>query len=351
MKPLCRTALLALTLVLPVSAVPTFAAPSRPVEVVVRLLETTPHGPTRVGGDASLVLDQGETGIVDLRAGVFSDTPPRCAVSSLTGGSAPSEPVGPGYRWRVMVELERESGGLFDLEVKWSRTGRLPGGGDAQASEGLQLRLADGESRHLDFAEFTPIAGDPSCAFEALVLEIEPRSRYGDPAFAHRDLDVEVWFTRNRAGRREEFSGGRVIAAQGERLPLPIEPLDTPLVLGPGSSGRLRTGGRVTVTAWRTGRSTVLLRLEAVVQQRFDPGAVRISSGEGAKVYEARLGETVEIELPPLFATLVVPLDSLGLAGAPADGITVEGDTARVELRRLAGETDYSLLLRVSDGG
>ncbi|MDX1500986.1 MAG: hypothetical protein R3325_01395 [Thermoanaerobaculia bacterium] len=321
------------------------------VEVEARLLTRTPAGPTRIGGHGSIVLAEGELGVLDLAAGVISTTPPRCLVSAAGGTAAPPALTGAGYRWRLTVELLSARGDQLELAVVWRRAGTFPGGGDAATEEQLELRMRTGESRHLDYVEFEPIAGDGSCGFDALVLEIEPKVRLGHPAYAGRDLDVEVWFTRRSGERREKFSSYRLTAPQGEKIVLPIEPLDVELELGPGSPGRLRTGGRVLITGWRVGRDEVAIRLEAVIQHRFDPGGVKVSSGEGSKLYRAGLGETVEIQLPPLFATLIVETQSLGLAGAPAEGVQIDGEEARVDLRKLAGGGEYSLLLRVSDAG
>lgn len=328
------------------------AAETRPaMEISARLLSHPTDGATRVAAMASAVIGEGERGMLLLEAGVVSeaDAAPRCAVNSFA--ARPLELTGPGYRWRIQVALDDVRGDEYDLRVSWERQGTLPGGGDAADSGESGLTMRSGERRQLDSADFEPLAGDASCAFEGLTVEIEPRLRIDDPRLAGRDLRFEFWFVRTSGGEREESTQLVVTAAQGETVNVPVEPLTTELALSAATTGRLRSGGRATWSGWLEDRETAAIRLSAVIQHRFDPGEVSVSSGEGSKLYRARLGETVEIELPPLYASIVVLTESLGLVGEPAPGVTVDGETTKLELWRLTGETKYSLVLRVSEAG
>lgn len=319
------------------------------VQLTARLLYNWVEGPTRVAGSAGINLSEGELGAVTLAAGEVSRAAPRCAAIARTRGAGAAF-VGQGYRWRIEAKLERAVGDAFDLRVKWSRDGRRADGAEAKSQDELRVSLHSGERRQIDFVDFQPVAGDGSCHFEKLIVEIEPRL-LGDPAYARKDLRYDVWFAQTHGDERRESAFLTMTGAQGEPMAFPVEPLETELALASGTRGTLQSSGRGTVTAWMTGRDTVSIRLDAVLRHRLRPGDAAISSGEGSKLYEAKLGETVEIELPPLYATLVVATDSLGLSGAPADGVEIEGETTRLKLWKLTGGASWSLLLRVREAG
>ena len=67
----------------------------------------------------------------------------------------------------------------------------------------------------------------------------------------------------------------------------------------------------------------------------------------GSKLYEARLGETVDLEIPSGSGWLTVLAEGLDLPAPLPDGVERDGHLLRLDPARLLGDERYSLLVRV----
>jgi hypothetical protein len=165
-----------------------------------------------------------------------------------------------------------------------------------------------------------------------LVLSPAPHAAMSD-----RQLVYGLWLARTRDGAREEAAATTLLADQSQ---------------GDADIGvRIDVQVRGTIRAWSTSPDSVAVQIEPTLRVRVGPpqGATRVSvqSGRGSKLYEARLGETVDLEIPPGSDWLTVLADGFDLPTPLPDGVERDGTLLRLDLPRLLGEERYSLLVRV----
>lgn len=318
-----------------------------PVRVTLELHETAVRGATSFRGSATSELAIGETRGLFAAAGQLEGDGLRCG--SMTGGpvgSFPSFLEGDGYEWTVEVSLEDRDADSAALRVAWTR-GRAVAGSleETRLTQDLELRL--GARRLLEVVPFEPPNDDPTCQQESyqLGLALSPAPH---AAMIGRQLVYELWLARTRDGVREEAAATALLADQAEELGF---------TLPSQSRGGADIGVRIdvqvhgTIRAWSTSPDSVAVQVDPTLRVRIGPpqGATRVSGGwgRGSKLYEARLGETVDLEIPPGSGRMAVPSEGLELPTPLPDGVERDGHLLRLDLGRLLGEESYSLVVRV----
>jgi len=318
-----------------------------PVRVTLELHETAVRGATSFRGSATSELAVGETRGLFAAAGQLEGDGIRCG--SMTGGprgTFPSFLEGDGYEWRVEVSLEDRDADSAALRVAWTR-GRAVAGHleETRLTQELELRL--GARRLLEVVPFEPPNDDPTCQQESyqLGLALSPAPH---PAMIGRQLVYELWLARTRDGVREGATTTSFLADQAEEATFVLPSL------GQGGTDlglRIETQVRGTIRAWSTSPDTLALWIAPTLHHRVGPpeGPPRVSgsSGRGSRRYDARLGETVELEIPPGSARVTVQAEGLDLPTPLPDGIERDGQLLRVDLTRLLDDERYSLLVRV----
>jgi hypothetical protein len=341
-----------LTGLLAFASVPTASAGTNPsdllpVKVTLELHETAVRGATSFRGSAWSELAVGETRGLFAAAGQLEGDGFRCG--SMTGGprgTFPSFLEGDGYEWRVEVSLEDRDADSAALRVAWTR-GRAVAGSleETRLTQELELRL--GARRLLEVVPFEPPNDDPTCQHESyqlgLVLSPAPHAAMSD-----RQLVYGLWLARTRDGVREEAATTTLLADQAEAVDftLPSQSQD-----GAGIGVRIDVQVRGTIRAWSTSPDTVAVQVDPTLRVRVGPpqGATRVFAGwgRGSKLYEARLGETVDLEIPSGSGWLTVLAEGLDLPAPLPDGVERDGHLLRLDPARLLGDERYSLLVRV----
>ena len=110
--------------------------------------------------------------------------------------------------------------------------------------------------------------------------------------------------------------------------------------------------GRVTgsITAWWRDGAVQLTVLDTRAEHRMViPGADagHFSSGSGAKRFEARPGEVIDVEIPVPYVSLTMMGDGLEPSGPLPEGLDLAEGLLRIDGRTLLAERRTSLRLEV----
>lgn len=330
-----------------------------PIEVSVRLLGTAVNGATQVRATAGTHLGIGGSSRLYVGFGALQH--------GLCGGRSGGVPMGRFGSEKMLAEVEDDLGSgtedrhlwvvdiqrraagdeLTALTISWNRSA-ANGEPDVDARR-VDVTLDLGERRVLEVVPVSSLGDDPTCQVESLQIEIEV-APVAHPAMAHRDLVCELWLAVRRDGRREEFAAAELLTAQAEKLDFTLPALRHRL---PGFGGAddvptIRVQLKGALRAWSIDSDRVAVTVEPRLHHRLDGAATSGWSGRGEKRFQARLGETVALTIPtPTKAVISAPIERFELPGRPVEGIELSGDSVRLDVGRLLGDLDYSLLIRV----
>jgi len=337
------------------------ASETTPIRVTLRLLSTSEGGPTSVTGATSRTFDVGESGSLFAVAGQLHEDAGQCGIM-ISGGHRTDETIttrirnefataldGDGYFWEVRVALEDVEPGSAKLNVNWTRSGELAGEREI-FERSFELHIPFGSHRVLETVPFELPTEDSTCRTESYYLELEVGPT-AHASMANQDLAYELWFARTRDGRREEFAATEILAGQAEDVRFSVPPLRQTINgvrSADGSDITLKTQCKGRIRAWSTGPDTLTIQVDPALHHRLGaPLESGFSSGKGSKLYEAILGETVEFELPPVYARLTLPPGGVILTEPGIAGVELNDSGLSLDFGQLLGDTHYSLLVRV----
>lgn len=324
---------------------------ARPVGISVQLLATQVNGPTSSKASAGGSLEIGEHHKMLI---AFRETGDGCVSVTGSGITAQVEEevrseidAGDGYEWLVEVRLESRSESSAILGVSWVRTRFVADEREVTVGEQeLELRL--GDRRRLEAVPFDPPSDSPSCRYDSLSLDLEV-SPVPHPEMAERDLAYELWVAATEKGRYQEFVAAEILSGQAEKVSFTLPALRHRIeVFGRHDDApAFRAQCKGEIRAWSLDRERVAIEINPGLHHWIEGSRVRGSSGRGWKRFETRLGETVELRIPPPRGVVGMQATQFGLP-IPLDGsVERSGSMVRIDLAKALADVRYSLLVRV----
>jgi hypothetical protein len=322
---------------------------------------THAHGPTVSRGSAGIRLAEGERGEIYASAGqtglgdsalcgtAHASSPDDPAVSSKALERVRSYLQGDGYVWKVAVRFVERDADSVSLVVERERT-RITDGRSELSHRTIELSLRVSETRLLEAVPFAAPLPAERCPYESYSLElrVEPLPH---PEMRGRDLVAELWFATTRDGRREEVEATEILFGQAESVQFRVPAVARRLGRSsPGDGGfELRSQCKGRLLVWSIAPDRVAVRIDPGLTHRIAPPFLfEIGSGSGSKLYEAALGETVELAIPPAQGSVVtLPLPDGDSSLLEVDGVEQRGGALAVDLGKLLADVSYSLMVRV----
>jgi len=337
------------------------AKPNLPVQITLNTYSTAEGEPTVLNGTASQTLAAGESGTLFALVGQMAQSEGSCGFMTSGGHTSRADVTeqirqrfatalgGDGFSWEIGIEVDAITEAAASLAVTSVRIGGLAGSRERVVTE-QSLHLPFGSSRILETVPFTAPSHHATCRATSYQLELEV-APVPIASMADGDLIYELWFARSRDGRREEFAATEILAGQAEEVPFRVPALRRVLPGVRSTQGdevTLAAQSRGTVRAWSTGPQTLAIQIRPSLHHQLgSPIGTSFSSGEGSKLFTARLGETIELELPEVYTRLTVPAEGITLIDPTVDGIAVVGPGLKLDFHSLLGGARYSLLVRI----
>jgi hypothetical protein len=266
-------------------------------------------------------------------------------VSMIAGGivssPAPVPPPQYDYLWQVDVKPVSIALDLVTFEMDWKRTDVKDGARRVAAGDRRTVTLHQGERHILDFIPCPP---DASCA--NLFLEVQA-SPVEDPSLAELTFGYDLWLVHQTANgtkiTRHAIVGGR----QGEKLNFNFSAV--PLALDAAAAPDADSPYRLFVSGTITGRlkadGTIDIALQPTRWQQFQTGKGGL--GGGTKTFVARPEETTSIALPPGSGRSTWRADAAFKLAQPRPGVTMAGDSVRIDLKPFFEGATTSILVTV----
>jgi len=277
--------------------------PAQPAvtQMVLRVLVTPDTGPTREVASSNVALAIGQSGST-----MFATSADLCGRG--IGGAGATDHIGsPRHVWTVRFTLNAAEIDRIAVDVDVERQDDGLGGARRTLR---QLILTEGAPHILDFVESSGrTCGQASAVLEVSAVAIE------SPALSRRLLNYDLWLTQRDGTGREWTRREARTAEQGERVDFRFQPLMwSTTMLMPSLGIDLTIDERVSGSIRGRLRADGQLELSLATSRRLGHGNGWTGSEGGTKVFTARAGEAVSVELPRMGGRSL----ALSAAGTPA---------------------------------
>jgi hypothetical protein len=255
------------------------------VRMVLRVLATPLDGPAVEQASSDVELALGQSGAI-----TFATPTNLCAVAI---GSAPERITiaSPRHVWTVRFTLTSARTDKIAVDVEVRRQDDI----SQSTRESIRhLVLTEGAPHVLDFVE----SSDQSCRAANMVIEVLA-ALIDPPETAQRLLSYDLWLTHRDASGREWTRHEARTTRQGERAEFRFQPLRwTTTSLVPSLNVDETVAEEVFGSIRGRVRGDGQLEVSFTTARRFVHGSGSTGEGSGVKVFTARPGEAVSIELP-----------------------------------------------------
>ena len=282
-----------------------------------------------------------------------------CGLGAAKDGIRTMNELREGHVWKVTRTGVAHRDGKLTFDLDWAR---FDPGSSAPAVSGQQrLSLAEGSTYVIDLVRAKAPGG---CQAGSVILEVEA-SAIEPPAFVDTVLTYDVWITHRDSTGNKQTKHLVLTGKQGKATDFDFTPfrfdvpklapdqydLDLVTRLTGAVKGRLRKDGKVDVDL----ETRRMDRLE-----RADEAVPPVARAGGRKTLELTLGETIEIELPPVSgmnAHAASPqsgglnaragFGARGAAPQPGPAVTLKDGAIVVNIKEFFEGDRFSVLLRV----
>ncbi len=245
------------------------------------------------------------------------------------------------YLWQVAVKPVSIALDVVTFDLDWQRTDVKDGARQVAAGDHRTITLRQGE-RHL--LDFLPCAPDAACANVFLEVQAAPLE---DVSLAQTALTYDLWLVHRTAEGAKVMRHGLVSGRQGEKLsfnfaPVPLQ-LDAAVSADAGSPYRLLVSG--TIVGRQKPDGTIEVALQPTRRQQFAAGGGGFAGG--VKTFVSNPDETTSVALPPGGGMSAWDAPAGFKLTTPRPGVSMQGDSVRVDLKPFFEGTETSILVTV----
>jgi hypothetical protein len=300
-------------------------------ETLTHYFYTTANGDRTGGSDGKP--PEAYVGATGVRVGMVA--------GRIVSSPAPVPPLQYDYLWHVDVKPVSIAIDVVTFELDWKRTDVKDGAKQIAAGDHRTITLRQGERHVLDFI---PCSADARCA--NLFLEVQA-SPVEDPAVAELTFGYDLWLVHQTAEGTKITRHAIVSGRQGEKLNFNFAPVPLPLdaATAPDADSPFRVQVSGTIVGRLKPDGTIEIALQPTRRQQFPTGGGGF--GGGVKTFVSKPDETTSIALPAGNGFSSWRPDAGFKLTSPRPGVTMAGDSVRIDSKSFFEGTNTSILVTV----